>query len=344
MRDRRPGVLVAGEALLDFVPRHIEGQLGFIPVPGGSPLNVAVGLARLGIPASFLGRLSTDLFGRILREHLEQNEVDMQYVLDGEGPSTLAFVSQREDEEPIYAFYAHGAVDRQIGVCDLPETLPDRLRAIHVGSYSLAVDPIAGTLESLIEKARGERVVSLDPNVRPSLVGHRETYLQRLERFIERADIVKLSRADATWAWPDADATELARQWLRRGPSLIVLTDGAAPVLALMDDAAISAIPPSVDVVDSIGAGDAFTAALLCWLQENGRLTPEELRSLSPADLTACIDFASHAAAFTCTRRGANPPTRSEVESFKSHPPHADSSGKDPQLRNRAFNEGDGLS
>ncbi len=306
-------ILVAGEALIDLVERPCGDRTAFIPAPGGSPMNVAIGLARLGVPSGFLGRLSCDPFGELLRTHLEANGVAMDYVLRGDGPSTLAFVVERDGREPEYAFYAESAADRQLGPADLPSELPETLRAIHVGSYSLAVEPIGSALASLFEREAGRRIVSLDPNVRPALVGDRDAYREKLERWIERSDVVKLSRSDADWVWPGSDAEDLAATWLERGPRLIVLTDGSNPVVGRTPTARVEIDALSVLVVDTVGAGDAFTAGLLCWLREAGDLAPERLDRLSEARLADALTFAARVAAITCTRRGADPPTRSEL-------------------------------
>ena len=305
-------ILVAGEALIDFIP--IPGETGaYTAAPGGSPLNVALGLARLGVATGFLGRLSRDAFGDRLRDHLAANDVDVGCVLAGDGPTTLAFVIVREDEEPAYAFYADGTADRMLLPDDLPPTLPEEIEALHVGSYALAVEPIGGALEVLGERERGRRILSLDPNVRPALAGDRATYVRRLEAWIERCDVIKLSRSDAAWCWPDRDATELATGWIEQGAGLVVVTGGAGPVVAFSPAARVEVAMNRVEVVDTVGAGDAFTAGLLCRLAETDRLDRGALARLDREGLRDLVGFASRVAALTCGRRGADPPRRDAV-------------------------------
>lgn len=313
MNGREPRILVAGEALIDFVPHPDATVPGFTSIPGGSPLNVAIGLARLGIQTSFLCRLSSDLFGKLLHDHLGNNGVDMRYVQQARGPSTLAFVSHHEGDDPEYAFFSQGAADQSLQSTDLPEVLPESIVAIHVGSYSLAVEPIATALESLVDREYGARCISLDPNVRPSLIGNRDRYLARLERWIQHSDIIKLSVSDAEWLWPDIKPKDLAQRWLDQGSSLIVMTRGASSVWGWTHAHSVEITPPTVQLVDSVGAGDSFMSALLCWLIKRSHVKPDGVHALSKEDLTHCVKFASAAAALACSRQGANPPTRAEL-------------------------------
>jgi fructokinase len=309
-------VLVAGEALVDFVQIPCGEDKGFLPLPGGSPSNVAVGLARLGVPAGFLGRLSQDLFGRMLRSYLETNGVDLRYVQEGKEPSTLAFVVQDERGEPDYAFFGNGAADLAIRPSDLPAAFPASLRAIHVGSYSMASSPIGPTLTSLMEREKGRRLLSFDPNIRPSMIGTRAAYLKRLDHWVELSDLVKFSQADAAFVLPQGDPQDLVERWLKRGPKLVVLTAGADWIVGATPNATARIDVPRVRVVDTVGAGDAFMSGLLAWLRDTERLDRPRLAALGKEQLEEGLAFAAAVAAITCTRRGANPPFRSEVDTW----------------------------
>ena len=306
-------VLVAGEALIDFVQTPLGDESGFVPFPGGSPLNVAVGLSRLGVSTGFLGRLSNDLFGEMLLRHLQQNGVDLRYVDHGDGPTTLAFVVEKPGQEAIYAFYANGAEDRQLDTGSLPEQFSPTLQAIHFGSYSLAIEPIGTALTSLMEREHGHRLLSLDPNVRPSIIGDRDLYRRKLLKWIGLCDVVKLSRADAEFVWPGDDLVESAHRWFERGPRLVVVTSGRDPVIGITRRGTVEVAVPPVGVVDTVGAGDAFTSGLLAWLRQTAHLDQESLDLLTPDELAAGLAFAARVAAVTCTRRGATPPTRDEI-------------------------------
>ena len=306
-------ILVAGEALIDFVQTAFGDTTGFVPFPGGSPLNVAVGLARLGVAAGFLGRLSSDLFGNILLAHLRENGVDLRYVGRGCGPATLAFVVEDPGHEPDYAFYADRAEDRQLTAKSIPESFPSTLQAIHFGSYSLAIEPIGTVLTSLMAREHGQRLLSLDPNVRPSIIGDLDVYRKKLLHWIGLCDVIKISRADAKIVWPGSDPIESAQQWLKHGPRLIIITGGGNPIMGIHARGVVEVAAPSVDVVDTVGAGDAFTSGFLAWLHEVGRLNLNGLDTLSSDELAAGVAFAAKVAAITCTCRGASPPTREEA-------------------------------
>lgn len=265
-------VLVAGEALIDFVQVPCNDGSGFLPMPGGSPYNVAIGLARLGVATGFFGRLSRDLFGGMLRSNFKTNGVDLTYPKEGDEPSTLAFVIQEANREPTYSFFGNGTANQAIRPGDLPVAFPATLRVLHVGSYSMACEPIGLALTALMEREKGQRLLSLDPNVRPSMVGDRAAYLGKLHHWVELADLVKFSRADAVFVLPNGDSRDLIERWLGCGPGLVVLTAGGDEIVGATRSSWVTVDVPHVKVADTVGAGDAFMSGLLAWLRDSGRL------------------------------------------------------------------------
>ncbi len=183
-------ILVCGEAIMDFTPSRCDADEGFVPRPGGSPLNVAVGLARLGIASGFFGRVSSDAFGRQLLTYLEDNGVDLAFLRRGSEPTALAFVVVGEHGDEEYVFRWDATADRRLLASDLPEALPDHVAALHVGSLGTTLEPAASTLEALVQRERGQCLISFDPNVRPPLVPERAPYVERLERLVAAADVV----------------------------------------------------------------------------------------------------------------------------------------------------------
>lgn len=301
-------IVSCAEALIDFLPAPGGA---YLPAPGGSPYNVAIGVARLGAPAGFLGWLSTDFFGDMLADALARDGVDLRFVTRVDKPSTLAFVKLAPGEEPHYAFFNTDAADRMMTPADLPADLGDQVQAIHVSSFSLVIEPVASALAALITRERGRRVISLDPNVRPAMVGPRDAYRTRLERLIGGADLVKVSRADLEWLYPDADPETQAARWMGLGPAAVVMTAGGDGAVAWCGGAAPVRVPSiPVQVVDTVGAGDSFSAALLAELSRTGCLSRE---GLGRADFGAALTFANRVAGITCGRAGANPPRRAEV-------------------------------
>ena len=305
-------ILCCGEALIDLLPRDgPNGERLFQPFPGGSVFNVAIALGRLGAAAGFFSGLSTDFFGATLRETLQASNVDTGLVNWSERPTTLAFVTL-EAGQARYAFFDEGSAGRMLTENDLP-ALPVDIRALHFGSFSLAEEPCGSAYEALMQRESRERVISLDPNVRPTLIRNREAYIERIERMVAMADIVKLSNDDLTWLAPDGRFEEFAARWLERGARLVILTRGAEGASA--QTARLRADVPAVRVkiADTIGAGDTFSAGVLARLAALGALTKERIAALSESELTDILGFAAKAAAVTASRPGADPPWLREL-------------------------------
>lgn len=306
-------VLTAGEALIDFTAEHASNGRLYRAQPGGSPFNVAIGLARLGVDTGFLGCLSTDRFGERLREHLRDNRVDERCVCAQDAPSPLAFVYQGESGDPAFSFYGDGTADALLARADLPGAFESELRAIHLGSIAMIRRPVGKTLSDLMLRESDRRVISFDPNVRPALMPERAVYLNQLDTWLRHVTLVKVSRADLAWLHPDRDPMAIARSWLAMGPDWVVVTLGGDGALGAAPSGVVEVESPAVDVVDTVGAGDAFTAGLLAWLHDHDRLDRALIATLTERDRRSALDFAVRVAAHTCTRRGADPPTRDEL-------------------------------
>jgi fructokinase len=310
-------ILVSGEALIDLFI-GAPGAAGFTAeaIAGGSPFNVAIGIGRLGRPAAFLSTLSDDAFGSFLAEKLAESGVSSDYIQRLPNVTTLSVVATSSSGQPQYSFYAPDSADRALTPEALPAELPADVNAIAAGSYALGVEPIASAIETLLRREAGSRVISLDPNVRPRVVGDLNAYRERFERLLAYADIVKASDEDIELLHGTHDLPSAARTWLRRGPKLVIITRGEKGLLAAFGDRVLERPAPKIDVVDTVGAGDTFHAGLLAWLDANSLLTSERVAGLNETQVTAVVDFAAAAAAIVCTRRGANPPSWGEVEHF----------------------------
>jgi fructokinase len=306
-------VVVVGEALVDLADDP-DDPARFTAHPGGSPANVAVTLARLGTRARFAGRLAGDGFGRLLRDHLTANGVDLSLCVDAPEPAGLAVVSQDARGRTEYAFYITGTADWQWTTAELPHHLGDETLAVHTGSLALALPPGGPAIAIwLAEQRRAGRVFSIDPHVRPPVLGDPRAYRPRLESWVARSDIVKASIDDLAWVYPGEDPDGIALRWSARGPSLVVITRGAEGLDAAVAGRILRRPARPVPVADTVGAGDAVSGALLDWLSRHGRLTRPGLAALTPTEVAAALDFAAEVAAATVSRPGADPPRRADL-------------------------------
>lgn len=305
--------LVCGEGLLDvFAAGETPGGLALDGRVGGSPLNVAIGLARLGQPVAFFGGISRDVVGERLMHALRAEGVETATVVRSDAPSTLSLVGVDARGVPSYAFLGKGAADRQPTPASL-DALPSRWRAIHVGSYATVVPPIASTLRALVGRERDRALIAFDPNVRLNVEPDVGAWRATLESMQPCAHLLKVSEEDLALLHPGLPAPAFARSALDAGVRLVVVTRGSAGASAwtATQHAQVGAMP--VEVADTVGAGDAFQAALLAWLAEHDRLDADRLASLDAASLRALLQFATRAAALACSRRGAELPHRAEL-------------------------------
>jgi fructokinase len=306
-------ILSCGDALIDFVPvRAADGHQAVRPAVGGSCLNIAVGLARLGIATGFVGGISTDLFGRMIADHASESAVDISHATRSSDQTTLAFVRIVAGESQ-YAFY--DAETASAKWTYRRGSIPfDGIQAVHIGSTTLVHDRGAGEASALIKDARSTATISFDPNCRPNLVMDMQTYRTRMSAFAGSADIVRMSDVDFDYLHGDEAYAARAEALIAGGASLIVITRGTKGALAWHRRAgALELGAPLVDVVDTIGAGDSFHAALLFALREQGCIERAALRAVGATELRRALSFACQCAAITCTRAGADPPRRNEV-------------------------------
>jgi fructokinase len=305
-------IVSCGEALIDFLPaKTADGAPAFAPHAGGSPFNVAIAIGRLGSAAGFFGGLSSDMFGDVLTAALHASAVDTSLASRSDRPTTLAFVTL-EKGDARYAFFDEGSAGRMLTESDLP-ALPKTVTALHFGSFSLAEEPCGSALEALMHREFADRVISLDINVRPTLIGNREGYLARIERLVAMADIVKLSEEDLAWLSASQKFDALAAHWRKLGAKVVVLTRAAEGAVALWDGGRLSVPGVTVKVADTVGAGDTFTAALLARLDQLGLMTKPSVAALSESQLGDVLRYATRAAAVTVSRPGADPPWLREI-------------------------------
>ena len=300
-------IVVAGEALIDILVQP-DGRL--TAVPGGGPFNTARTIGRLGGDVTFLGRLSNDRFGGILRDGLAGSDVDLSLTEATDAPTTLAIAELDDAGVATYRFHTSDTSAAALSPEAVEAALAGRPRAVHLGTLGLVLEPIADVLAAAIPAVGVETLVMLDPNCRPRVIRDRAAYLDRLERVMTRADVVKVSIDDLAYLAPDRSPTAAAQAMLDRGVSVVLVTDGPDPVL-IVTASGVSQLPiPAVQIVDTVGAGDAFGGGFLARWVERGSGREDLVDSAGVRDAVA---FGIAVAVRTCQRAGADPPRRADL-------------------------------
>ena len=305
-------ILCCGEALIDMLPRTTKAdEAAFTPTPGGAVFNTAIALGRLGIEAGFYSGISSDFFGEMLRDSLNESHVDSQYATISDRPTTLAFV-RFVDGQARYAFYDENTAGRMLETTDLPE-LPDHIQTLFFGGISLVSEPCGSAYEALMLR-ESHRITMMDPNIRPGFVTNEPAYRARLDRMMAQADILKLSDDDLRWLYGDGDLTKQAQDLIAKGAKLVLITEGAKGATAYTAQHRVFVPATAAQVVDTVGAGDTFNAGVLASLSTQGLLDQHALQRISEPALTAALTYGIRAAAITVARAGANPPWKKELQ------------------------------
>jgi fructokinase len=307
-------IVVCGEALMDvFATGDTATGAALDARIGGSPLNVAIGLARLAQPVAFLGTVSSGFLGERLWRALRDEGVATVCTARVDAPATLSLVGLDAAGVASYAFYGEGCADRLLPMSAL-DSVPAEAGAFQFGSYAMVVEPVASVQRALVDREHRRRLIAYDPNVRLSVEPRLQAWRETLDWMAARCHLLKVSDEDLGLLYPGVPADALAARWLQGGVGLVVVTRGGAGSEAWAAGVHVRHPPVPVTVVDTVGAGDTFQAALLTWLAEHGRLTPEGTRGWTAGALGDALSFAGRAAAITCSRRGADLPRRAELD------------------------------
>jgi fructokinase len=289
-------VWVVGEALIDLIP--VNGER--VPMVGGGPANTAKAVARLGYTAQFIGGISSDEFGSAIEEELLQSGVDLSLVLRGDLPTALAIATIDSNGLTKYDFELDETTSFAFDYSWLPSGEPD---VIHIGSVATMLEPGASELLKWVEEKLAPIV--FDPNVRPSIQGDKGRYRAAIERWIGLSTIVRLSEDDLNWLYGDES---IVSSWLENGPELVIVSRAEKGLMAYGKGFSLGVPALNVDVVDTVGAGDTIGAVLVEGLLEYG------LSGLNGGNLSTVLERAARAAAITCSRAGANPPWKAELD------------------------------
>jgi fructokinase len=302
-------ILACGEALIDFISqKDKDGHVLYEPCPGGSPFNTAVTIGRTGVPIGFLGRLSNDMFGELLMDHIKQNKIDPSYVLRSDEPSTLSFVKKKDDNTSEYAFYANGSATWNLLKNDIPAGLNQKIKCFQFGSISMTMHPFADTVEDFISREKDNLIISFDPNIRPGMIGSHETYLQKFQQWGQCCTIIKMSDEDLEWLYPGCSISDGLKKILSLGPALAVITCGGKGAVARNHITEVTVPIYEMPMIDTVGAGDTFHGTLLAWFYRRDLMDRTRLSQLTEEKLREVLQYAIKAAAINCSRRGTDPP------------------------------------
>jgi len=297
-------VWVAGEVLIDLIPDGSERK----PIVGGGPANTAKALSKLGINTQFIDGISMDVYGQMARDELAAYGVRLDYVKYSNKPTCLAIVSLSESGSASYEFVIENTATFDFNLNWLPNPQTERPSLLHIGTLTTAIEPGASVLFEWAQSVAKVAPIVFDPNIRPAVVSDRKQYLMQVERWVSISSAVKVSDEDSRWLYPSLEVAQVVKNWLAKGPSLIVVTHGDKGLAGYRQDEKVSADAVKVVVADTVGAGDTVGAILVEAILKDG------LETLSGARLEKMLKRAAKAAAITVSRSGANPPTLKEIE------------------------------
>lgn len=308
-------IYFCGEALIDFVPgRDGVGDLTYRPKCGGSPFNAAKVAASTGGDVWFLGAISNDFFGDQLSEDLSAGGVNVDLAPRSDDPTTLAFVDMSQGT-PRYAFYNNSTATQNMRV---PAGIiePKAGDILDVGSVALIDKPGADNIAQFCSNMAGQVMISVDPNVRASMINHPEAWKNRMDQILAQATIIKVSDEDLEYMAPDIEPSQFAQTMIEGGAQLVLVTYGDQGVVAYNRHHRVRVSAPTVTVSDTVGAGDALMGAMLSTVSNICADGSEALAGLSERQLQEMLQFATAAAAINCTKVGAYPPTTAEISEF----------------------------
>ena len=297
-------VWVVGEVLIDLIPEGADRK----PIVGGGPANTAKALSKLGIDTQFIDGVSTDEYGQMAKDELVSAGVKLDYVKFSDKPTCLAIVSLSESGSASYEFVIENTATFDFTSDWLPNPQSERPSLLHIGTLATVIEPGASVLFEWAQSVAKVAPIVFDPNIRPAIIGNRKQYLAQVERWVSISSAVKVSDEDIKWLYPSLEIEQVVNNWLTKGPSLIVVTNGDKGLAGYRVGEKVIIDAVKVAVADTVGAGDTVGAILVEAIVKDG------LDTLSGVRLEMMLKRAAKAAAVTVSRSGANPPTLKEIE------------------------------
>ena len=297
-------VWVAGEVLIDLIPNGSERK----SIVGGGPANTAKALSKLGVEAQFIDGISTDEYGQIAKTELLSADVLLDFVQYSNKPTCTAKVTLSSSGSALYEFVIEGTATFDFSALWLPDPQSLKPSLLYIGTLATVIEPGASILFEWAQNVSYVSPIVYDPNIRPAVLGNRDEYMKKVEKWISISSAAKVSDEDLNWLYPGKAIHEVVGQWIEKGLQLVVVTLGVKGITAYRKNEQISVDAVKVVVVDTVGAGDTVGAVLVEAIVKNGldKLTGEVLKTM--------LNRATKAAAITVSRRGANPPTLKEIE------------------------------
>lgn len=308
-------IVVVGEALIDLIQQP-DGS--YDAKTGGAPANVSIALARLGVDVTFISRMSVDAFGVKLHHWLAPESINLAHLIRTTDPTTLAVATLDDHGKASYSFYINGTADWGLTDLDLADLVAAPPAAFVMGSVALVIEPGAGAIERTAQRLHdaGETTLVIDVNIRPGLGLERDAERTRIERQVGIAHIIKASDEDIAWLYTPNDVESVATTWSQSGRAVIVTRGSAGATLYLDGSRVTDVAAPTIELVDTVGAGDSFLGATLFGLQQLdalGHAATSRLPTVTPDQWADVLTLAARVGAITCSRAGCNPPTRAEL-------------------------------
>ena len=295
---------VAGEVLIDLIPEGMDRK----PIVGGGPANTVKALSKLGIDTQFIDGISSDQYGQMAKNELKTAGVKLDYVKYSDKPTCLAIVSISNSGSATYEFITKNTATFDFTLDWLPNPQTDHPSLLHIGTLATVIEPGASLLFEWAQSVAKAAPVVFDPNIRPAVISDRAQYVTKVERWVAISSVVKVSDEDLKWLYPSLEIEQVVNNWLKKGPSLIVVTYGDKGLAGYRKDEKLNVEAVKVKVADTVGAGDTVGAILVEAINKNG------LDGLTGSRLETMLKRAAKAAAITVSRTGANPPTSKELE------------------------------
>ena len=297
-------VWVAGEVLIDLIPDGSERK----PIVGGGPANTAKALSKLGIDTQFIDGISSDQYGQMAKGELVSAGVKLDHVKYSDKPTCLAIVSLSDSGSASYEFVIENTATFDFNSTWLPNPQSERPALLYIGTLATVIEPGASVLFEWAQSVSKVAPIVFDPNIRPAVINNFDLYVKQVERWVSISSAVKVSDEDIKWLYPSLEIEQVVKNWLAKGPSLIVVTYGDKGLAGYRDGEKVSVDAVKVVVADTVGAGDTVGAILVEAIVKDG------LKVLSGVRLEMMLKRAANAAAITVSRSGANPPTLKEIE------------------------------